>query len=47
MHGMESEKNRSNGGNTTIVTQLSDYDKDEIEARTVKFVTDLLPSAGA
>jgi carboxylesterase len=23
-----------------------DYDKDEIEARTVKFVTDLLPSAG-
>jgi carboxylesterase len=24
-----------------------DYDKDEIEARTVKFVTDLLPPAGA
>jgi carboxylesterase len=24
-----------------------DYDKDEIEARTVKFVSDLLPSAGA
>jgi len=24
-----------------------DYDKDEIEARTVKFVTDLLPSSGA
>jgi esterase/lipase len=24
-----------------------DYDKDEIEARTVKFVSDLLPTAGA
>ena len=24
-----------------------DYDKDEIEARTVEFVTDLLPPAGA